>query len=59
MPFCTSGDLFSYVQSAGRFQEDMARYWFRQLLDVRFDVSLLVSLSARIYIYVCLRLCVC
>jgi hypothetical protein len=59
MPFCTSGDLFSYVQSAGRFQEDMARYWFRQLLDVRFDVSLLVSLSARIYIYVCVRLCVC
>jgi serine/threonine protein kinase len=36
MPFCSSGDLFSFVQSAGRFPEPMARYWFRQILDVRF-----------------------
>jgi len=35
MPFCSSGDLFGYVQQAGRFEENMARYWFRQILDVR------------------------
>lgn len=35
IPFCTSGDLFSYVQAAGRFPEPMARYWFRQILEVR------------------------
>lgn len=34
MPFCSSGDLFSYVQQAGRFTEPMARYWFRQILEV-------------------------
>ena len=34
MPFCSSGDLFSFVQQAGRFPEPMARYWFRQILDV-------------------------
>ena len=34
MPFCDSGDLFGFVQQAGRFPEDMARYWFRQILDV-------------------------
>jgi len=34
MPFCSSGDLFSYVQQAGRFPESMARYWFRQILEV-------------------------
>mmetsp|Transcript_45715 Transcript_45715/g.51554 ORF Transcript_45715/g.51554 Transcript_45715/m.51554 type:complete len:256 (-) Transcript_45715:519-1286(-) len=33
MPFCTSGDLFGFVQQAGRFPEDMARYWFTQILD--------------------------
>lgn len=32
MPFCSSGDLFGFVQSAGRFPEDMARYWFKQIL---------------------------
>jgi hypothetical protein len=35
MPFCSSGDLFGFVQSAGRFPEPMARHWFRQLLEVR------------------------
>ena len=34
MPFCSSGDLFGFVQQAGRFPEPMARYWFRQILDV-------------------------
>lgn len=34
MPFCSSGDLFSFVQSAGKFPEPMARYWFRQILEV-------------------------
>lgn len=34
MPFCSSGDLFGFVQQAGRFPEPMARYWFLQILDV-------------------------
>jgi serine/threonine protein kinase len=34
MPFCSSGDLFSFVQQAGKFPEPMARYWFRQILEV-------------------------
>jgi len=34
MPFCSSGDLFSFVQQAGQFPEPMARYWFRQILEV-------------------------
>ena len=34
MPFCSSGDLFGFVQQAGRFPEPMARYWFNQILDV-------------------------
>jgi len=33
MPYCTSGDLFGFVQQAGRFPENMARYWFTQILD--------------------------
>jgi serine/threonine protein kinase len=35
MPFCSSGDLFSFVQQAGQFPEPMARYWFKQILEVR------------------------
>jgi serine/threonine protein kinase len=35
MPFCSSGDLFSFVQQAGKFPEPMARYWFKQILEVR------------------------
>jgi serine/threonine protein kinase len=34
MPFCSSGDLFGFVQQAGRFPEPMARYWFKQILEV-------------------------
>jgi len=33
MPFCSSGDLFGFVQQAGRFQETMARFWFKQILE--------------------------
>mmetsp|Transcript_16115 Transcript_16115/g.33090 ORF Transcript_16115/g.33090 Transcript_16115/m.33090 type:complete len:394 (-) Transcript_16115:191-1372(-) len=33
MPYCTSGDLFGFVRQAGRFPENMARYWFTQILD--------------------------
>ncbi|GAX14927.1 hypothetical protein FisN_12Lh371 [Fistulifera solaris] len=33
MPFCSSGDLFGFVQQAGRFPEPMARYWFMQILE--------------------------
>jgi len=39
MPFCSSGDLFGFVQQAGRFPEPMARYWFRQILEVRRHLS--------------------
>lgn len=35
MPFCSSGDLFGFVQQAGRFPEPMARFWFKQILEVR------------------------
>ena len=34
MPFCSSGDLFGFVQQAGRFPEPMARFWFKQILEV-------------------------
>uniref|UniRef100_A0A7S4EFG4 Protein kinase domain-containing protein n=1 Tax=Pseudo-nitzschia australis TaxID=44445 RepID=A0A7S4EFG4_9STRA len=34
MPYCTSGDLFGFVKQATRFPENMARYWFAQILDV-------------------------
>lgn len=39
MPYCSSGELFSLVQQAGRFPEPMARYWFRQILDVSRTIS--------------------
>lgn len=39
MPFCSSGDLFSFVQQAGKFPEPMARYWFRQILEVRYHLN--------------------
>jgi serine/threonine protein kinase len=47
MPFCSSGDLFGFVQQAGRFPEPMARYWFKQILEVSsiFCVVLLASLD--------------
>lgn len=36
MPFASSGDLFGFVQTAGRFEEPMARHWFKQILSVSF-----------------------
>ncbi len=45
LPMCTSGDLFTFVQEAKRFEEPVARYWFKQILEVnryrvmcRFDI---------------------
>ena len=34
MPFCSSGELFGYVERNGRFEEPVAKFWFRQLLNV-------------------------
>ena len=51
MPFCSSGDLFGFVQSAGRFPEPMARHWFRQLLEVR--VYLCFSVHILFLYYAC------
>mmetsp|Transcript_4440 Transcript_4440/g.11230 ORF Transcript_4440/g.11230 Transcript_4440/m.11230 type:complete len:412 (+) Transcript_4440:244-1479(+) len=33
MPFCSSGELFGYVDRNGRFEEPVAKFWFRQLLN--------------------------
>lgn len=33
MPFCSRGELFSFVERDGRFSEPVARYWFRQILN--------------------------
>lgn len=33
MPYCSSGDLFSFVAEAGRLSEPNGRYWFRQILQ--------------------------
>lgn len=33
MPFCSSGELFGYVERNGRFEEPVAKFWFRQLLN--------------------------
>jgi serine/threonine protein kinase len=45
MPFCSSGDLFGFVQQAGRFPEPMARFWFKQILSVG-DSEVLVAMVA-------------
>jgi serine/threonine protein kinase len=34
MPFCSKGELFDFVKRNGRFEESIARYWFKQLLNV-------------------------
>ena len=34
MPFCSCGELFGFVERDGRFSEPVARFWFRQLLNV-------------------------
>jgi len=35
MPFCSCGELFGFVDRDGRFSEPVARFWFRQLINVR------------------------
>ena len=44
MPFCSCGELFGYVERDGRFSEPVARFWFRQLLNVSFYFNTLFSL---------------
>lgn len=39
MPLCTKGELFGFVKKNGRFDEGIARYWFKQLLSVSSDYS--------------------
>lgn len=34
MPFCSSGELFDFVERNGRFAEPEARFWFGQILNV-------------------------
>ena len=48
MPFCSSGELFGYVERNGRFQEPIAKFWFQQLLNVSFFLFLMTTLR-RIY----------
>lgn len=36
MPFYSGGELFDYVERDGRFSEPVARFWFRQILNVSF-----------------------
>lgn len=43
MPYCSKGELFSWVKSNGRFEESTARYWFKQLLSVS-SVGVMISL---------------
>jgi serine/threonine protein kinase len=39
MPLCSKGELFEYVKWNGRFDESVARYWFKQLLSVSPSIS--------------------
>lgn len=39
MPFCSSGELFAYVERNGRFQESVAKFWFQQLLNALFHLQ--------------------
>ena len=34
MPYCSKGELFNCIKRNGRFEEPVARYWFKQLLSV-------------------------
>jgi hypothetical protein len=45
MPFCSSGDLFGFVQQAGRFPEPMARYWFKQILEVSGSIPMAMNVG--------------
>jgi len=33
MPFCSGGEMFTYVERDGRFKEPLARFWFKQILQ--------------------------
>jgi len=46
MPFCSCGELFGYVERDGRFSEPVARFWFRQLLNVSFSSFLFEMYSS-------------
>lgn len=35
MPFCQGGDLCMRVAERDRFTEDVARFWFKQIIKVR------------------------
>lgn len=39
MPFCSSGELFSYVERNGRFEEQVAKFWFRQILNALYHLQ--------------------
>ena len=40
MPFASSGSLYDFVSRAGVFPERVARYWFRQILEVSINCAL-------------------
>ena len=44
MPFCSCGELFDYVERDGRFSEPVARFWFRQLLNVSLFLRCIIFL---------------
>lgn len=39
MPYCSSGELFGFVERNGRFAENVARFWFRQILNGLFNLQ--------------------
>lgn len=39
MPFCSSGELFGYVERNGRFEEPVAKFWFKQLLNALYELQ--------------------
>ena len=51
MPFCSSGELFTQVERNGRFQESIARFWFKQLLNV--SIVELVCIDILLYHMIC------
>lgn len=42
MPYCTGGELFEVLEKKSRFSEPEARFWMRQILQVRIDFHRLV-----------------
>ena len=50
MPYCSRGELFDWVKRNGRFEESIARYWFKQLLSVSTMVSVSYSWSNSRYL---------